>query len=63
MVTDLKFSAFGKYIACCNTSGLVQVWVHGSQYLKIQYVATSDCMIAWHPWKEDDLIIGTYLII
>lgn len=60
-ISEIKFSKNTKYFATTDLSGYVLIWLLKKMVPFIKCLESSDCLIAWHPWKEDDIIIATTL--
>lgn len=58
-VTELKFSRNTKYFASTDLSGYVLLWDFQTMRPFIKCMENSGCLIAWHPWREDDIVIAT----
>lgn len=54
-------SIYGKYLASTDINGTTNVWNWSQLEPIIQCNDRHQCHIAWHPWKEDDLAIGSNL--
>lgn len=59
-ITDLKFSHNRKYFASCDLKGLTLVYIWNTKKSIVAANESCECMVAWHPWKEDELIVGMY---
>lgn len=59
-VLDIQLSMNQKYFASCDSTGFVLVWYTKTFTAFVKCYEASEALIAWHPWKEDDLIIGRY---
>lgn len=55
---DIKISVNRKYLATCEMDGYVLIWRWQSFRPIIKCLDVAECLVAFHPWKEDDLIIG-----
>lgn len=56
-ITDIRFSTNDKFIAIVDVSGRLSI-LHGTSYnLFFEYKEAN--FIAWHPWRETNLLIGT----
>lgn len=60
-ISDIQFSRSTKYFATTDLSGYVLIWNLRKLRPFIKCMEESDCLIAWHPWKEDDIIIASTL--
>lgn len=61
LITDIRISKTAKYFASTDASGYVLIWNLRKLRPYIKCVEESECLIAWHPWKEDDLILASTL--
>lgn len=59
-VLDIQLSMNQKYFASCDVTGFVLVWYTNTFHPFVKCLESSEALIAWHPWKEDDLIVGRY---
>lgn len=60
-ISTLKFSRTAKYFASADLSGLVLLWDTKKMRPFIKCIEVSECLIAWHPWQEHDIVIATTL--
>lgn len=60
VITDLKFSNNRKYFASCDVSGHTFIWVWSTLKPIINCNDKNECIIAWHPWKEEYIVVGAY---
>lgn len=57
-VLDIQLSTNQKYFASCDVTGFVLIWYTNTFTVFIKCMESSEVLIAWHPWKEDDLMVG-----
>lgn len=57
-IVDIQFSMKQTYMASCDVSGYVLVWHTKTFKPFIKCVESCESLIAWHPWKEDNIIVG-----
>lgn len=56
-IADIRFSAHDRFIAIVDKSGRLSILDGGRYNLYFEYKEAS--FIAWHPWRETHLLIGT----